>query len=130
MAQSTSSTKTALQVVVSVICDCLCDLSPEDQARALEAAAVTLGVARSRSSTATTRGRPATDWGSPAPRLPTVQVEMLNNSPVVVNRATDAPVQRNSVVMEDPRRRSALRQLPPPTERSAPSRGYVRGRRG
>jgi len=39
-----NNTKTPLQALVSVICDCLCELPPEDQTRALEAVRVTLGL--------------------------------------------------------------------------------------
>jgi hypothetical protein len=36
--------KTPLQAVVSVLCDALCELPLEDQQRALEAVAITLGI--------------------------------------------------------------------------------------
>lgn len=41
---SPSNNKTPLQAVVSVVCDALCELPFEDQRRALEAVAVTLGI--------------------------------------------------------------------------------------
>src|SRR5580704_3018492 len=38
------ASKTPLQAAVVVICDCICQLPPEDQPRALEAVRVTLGL--------------------------------------------------------------------------------------
>jgi hypothetical protein len=44
MASPLSNDKTPLQAVVSVVCDALCELPLEDQRRALEAVAITLGI--------------------------------------------------------------------------------------
>lgn len=66
-----TETKTPLQAVVSVICDVLCELPPDDQARAVEAVCLTLGL------------RP--------PRLPAVQVEMMSGRPIVTSPSVERP---------------------------------------
>lgn len=97
--------KTPLQAIVSVICDCLHDLPPDDQARALEAAKVTLGLQTPR---ATQDMNPYQEVTS-RPPLPRIEVEMRGDRPVVTNQAT--------------------RQLPAPrdpsTDQPQAARGYV-----
>jgi hypothetical protein len=88
--QAPANTPTALQSVVLVICDVLQGLSTADQARALEAVRVTLGIPQP--------DIPFRNVGPTAPRpqlppalttngLPMVQVRMTNDRPVVVNPA-------------------------------------------
>ena len=131
------STKTPLQSVVGVICDCLTDLSADDQARALEAVRVTLGL---RVLVAQTPKRLPSERA-----LPLVQVEMVNDRPMVVGQPMDDQPQpgRNLVVitpggagiprqpraLRDASARQAPRQLPAPIERATPARGYVRSLR-
>jgi hypothetical protein len=130
--------KTPLQAVVAVICDCLCDLPPEDQARALEAARVTLGL-RSPGQAARQAGvsptlpsqRPAQDWEAQAPRLPLpmVRVEMMNDRPVVIDRPAGQSNRVRSLVVVNPRQLQPLRQLPSPRRDAVaqvPASGYVR----
>ncbi len=131
-----ANTKTPLQAVVSVICDCLCELPPEEQARALEAARVTLGL---RAPPPTPQDRnPFQETRMSRP--PTVEVQMEGNRAVVVNPSTDtepaAPAPSRQVVA-GPRRVTLLqpRQTLPQQRQlqelsdSAPARGYVRSRR-
>ncbi len=135
---SSTNTKTPLQGVVGVICDCLVDLTPDDQLRALEAARVTLGL---RATTQSTTGRTP-----PRPVLPVVRVEMVNDRPLVVDQPQDLtqPQPDRGLVIAlpgttPPRRvregrdasaRQPARQLPGPAARSTPARGYVRSLRG
>ena len=121
-----TDTRTPLQAVVSVICDCLADLPASDQARALEAARVTLGLRPPRASHDLNPYQEI----SLRPALPLVEVQMMNNHPVVQNPAADLPGQR--LVVAGPQRTAVLRQrqLPVPavqagTAQAAP-RGYVR----
>ena len=134
-----ANTKTPLQAVVSVICDCLCELPPEDQTRALEAARVTLGL---RTPTPTQDQNPFQETRMLRP-LPTVEIQMEGARAVVVNPSTatvptDPP--RQEFVVAGPRRvillqpRQALLQQQQLQELSdsAPARlprGYVRSRR-
>ena len=102
------STKTALHSVVSIICDCLTDLSAEDQARAIEAVCVSLGLAR--------------------PALPTVQVEMMNGNPRVMNPGatrSERVLVVNAAARQRPRQLSAGGEITSTSE----VRGYVRSLR-
>jgi hypothetical protein len=105
----TTNTKTPLQAVVSVICDCLCELSPEDQARTLEAVRVTLGLRASTNISTSTKDR--NPFQELRPQQPTVEVEMVNGHPVVVNQQTDTPpteTPRLRHVVAGPRRVTVL----------------------
>ena len=120
-----SSSKTPLQAVVGVICDCLADLSADEQARALEAARVTLGL------------RPAGQAVSAvayqdAARLPIVQVEMVNDRPLVVSPPPARPGLNIVVVGRQGWQRPTQRQLPAPRDPVAQIqavRSYVRSLR-
>lgn len=113
-----TDTKTPLQAVVGVICDVLCELPPDDQARAVEAVCLTLGLR--------------------APRLPPVQVEMMNGRPIVTSppiersdRALVAGVgrQRPFTQLRNTAARSSVQRLPAardPVEQPQAARGYVR----
>jgi hypothetical protein len=98
------STKTPLQAAVCVICDCLCQLPPEDQPRALEAVRVTLGLSpfkdpappqgyRAPSPYEPPEADPPLQTWEPEPParrrqgpLPTVVVQMVNGRPVIANQ--------------------------------------------
>jgi hypothetical protein len=116
--------KTPLHSVVSVICDCLHDLSADDQARALEAARVTLGLRAPVAQPLV----PTRDFAEPAPRLPIVQVEMMSGSPMVMNQPARRP--GRALVMVGPQQSGRpLRQLSAPRVPATPgveARGYVR----
>ena len=104
-----TETKTPLQAVVSVICDVLCELAPDDQARAVEAVCLTLGLR--------------------TPKLPVVQVEMMSNHPVVTSTPGDRPG-RSLVAVGAPQRRFAPRPEHEVSNHSANvHRGYVRSLR-
>lgn len=96
----TTNTKTPLQAVVSVICDCLCELPPEDQTRALEAVRVTLGL----------RVAAATQDHN------LVEVPMVSDRPLVETPPTDP-----RVTVLPPRQQSAGVE-----QGAARSPGYVR----
>lgn len=104
------STKTPLQAVVGVICDCLAELSADDQARALDAARVTLGLRAPRT---VQDFNPYRDQVTREP-LPLVEVQMINDRPVVGPRQT---------AIIQPRQLPAP-SAPPTTAQS--QRGYVR----
>lgn len=117
-----TTAKTPLQAVVSVICDCLADLSADEQSRALEAVCVTLGLRAPRSAQDL---NPYQETIS-RPPLPLVEVQMMNDRPVVVNLAIDRPGQRATIIQP--------RQLPRPRDPAGPLqpqavRGYVRALR-
>jgi hypothetical protein len=125
-----ANTKTPLQAVVSVICDCLCELPPEDQARTLEAVRVTLGL---RASTSTRDRNP---FQEARRALPTVEVQMESGQPVVINPPTDTALTeapRQNFVVAGPRRVTVLRsrQHPHGVVQGVEVRnaGYVRARR-
>lgn len=123
------NTKTPLQAIVSVICDCLHDLPPNDQARALEAARVTLGLHAPR---ATQDMNPYQEAVS-RPPLPRIEVQMIGDRPVVMNQTTEQAGQ--GLVVVDQRRPALIippiepRQPPAPREPgtgpSEAARGYV-----
>lgn len=119
-----SLTKTPLQAVVGVICDCLSDLPADEQSRALEAVRVTLGLLAPRS---VQDRNPYRDTITREP-LPRVEVQMMNDRPVVVNPAIDRPGQ--GLVVAGPRRTTIIqpRQIPRPPRPLQP-RGYVRALR-
>ena len=122
--------KTPLHAVVSVICDCLADLSADDQARALEATRVTLGL---RAPVAQTTRSPARGEA-----LPLVQVEMESGQPMVIS--PPMPRAGRPIVVIGPQRqlarlnridtaaRQPVRQLAAAQARAAVpgARGYVR----
>ncbi len=115
----TTSSKTPLHAVVSVICDCLSDLTADDQARALEAARVTLGL---KAPVARDPDRSFQEVSRAA--LPTVQVEMMGGAPMVVGTSMSRP-DRTLLVLGS--RQGPLRQLPAPSQgNTAQARGYVR----
>jgi hypothetical protein len=127
----TTNTKTPLQAVVSVICDCLCELSPEDQTRTLEAVRVTLGLRASTNTSTSTKDR--NPFQEIRAQQPTVEVEMMNGLPVVVSPPTDmSPTEtpRLGHVVTGPRRVTVL-GLSRSDNRSVQARspGYVRARR-
>jgi len=116
-----ADTKTPLQAIVSVVCDTLHDLSPDDQARTLEAVRVTLGL----------RAPVTAPSRDPYPALPMVEVEMMGNGPMVVSPPANRPGQTGrSLVIINPDRRTNLRQLPRPPDpadgEEIVTRGYVR----
>lgn len=120
----TANTKTPLQAVVSVICDCLCELPPEDQTRALEAVRVTLGL-RALTNTSTSKE-------TRLQRPPTVEVQMVGDRPVVVNPPTDTtPTEAPRAVVAGPLRVTILRprQHPHGGGQGTRSPGYVRATR-
>ncbi len=127
-----ANTKTPLQAVVSVICDCLCDCSPEEQARALEAARVTLGL---RAPTSAQDRNPFQETRMQRP-LPTVEVQMVGDRPVVVNPPTDTaptdpPRRGRGLVVEGPLRVTVLQPRQPRVQRDPvperqPAGGFVR----
>lgn len=107
----TTETKTPLQAVVGVICDMLCELPPDDQARAVEAVCLTLGLR--------------------TPRLPVVQVEMRSDRPVVTSPPIDRPDRAlvAGVAQQRYARRFTQQQLPDPDQAVSAQRGYVRSLR-
>ena len=120
----TTTPKTPLQAVVGVICDCLADLSADEQSRALEATRVTLGLRAT--------GQLARDayQDVATPRLPMVQVEMMNDRPMVVSPPSARPGRGLAVVGRQ--RPFTQRQLPAPripVEQVQAGRGYVRSLR-
>lgn len=131
-----ANTKTPLQAVVSVICDCLCELPPEDQTRALEAVRVTLGLRASASISTSPQDRnPFQETRMQRP-LPTVEVQMVGDRAVVVNPPTDTvPTEapRRQVVVAAPLRVTILRPQQHPNRlvqgTGARSPGYVRAPR-
>jgi hypothetical protein len=103
----TTEIKTPLQAVVGVICDMLCELPPDDQARAVEAVCLTLGLR--------------------TPRLPAVQVEMMSNRPVVTSPPIDRPGRALVAVGSQQQRFPRLTQNRPESGRAVSAqRGYVR----
>ena len=131
--------KTPLQAVVGVICDCLLQLPGDDQERALEAVRVTLGLRAPVAPLLSAQVRGAAlpiaravrqDPGAPA--LPMVRVEMVNDRPVVLGEALE---EREGGGFTRVRQLRPLRQLPPQgavSNREAPPslpRGYVRALR-
>lgn len=100
-----ANTKTPLQAVVSVICDCLCELQPEDQTRALEAVRITLGL---RVATPTQDHNPLQKVQTP---LPPVEAPMMSDHPLVGTPPTDPrvtvlPPQQQSAEVEQGAARS------------------------
>jgi hypothetical protein len=119
----TANTKTPLQAVVSVICDCLCELPPEDQVRTLEAVRVTLGL---RAAAPTQDHNPFQKARAP---LPTVEVQMVSDHPVVVNPPTDPETPRQRFVVAGPLRvtvRPPQQQPHRIVQGAARGPGYVR----
>jgi hypothetical protein len=127
------STKTPLQAAVMVICDCLCQLPPEDQPRALEAVRVTLGLSpfkdpapqgyRASLPYEPPEADPATpptwEQDRPARRqgpLPTVVVQMVNGRPVIANQQVGRTGPGLGLVRVglDSAQAPRLRQLAPP----------------
>ena len=100
--------KTPLQAVVGVICDMLCELPPDDQARAVEAVCLTLGLR--------------------APRLPPVQVEMRSGHAIVTSPPVERP-DRALVAGGTPQRRFAPRPDEVTRISTNAPRGYVRSLR-
>jgi hypothetical protein len=126
-----ANTKTPLQAVVGVICDCLCELPPEDQTRALEAVRVTLGLRASTNTSTSTQDRNPFQETRLQRSLPTVEVQMVGDRPVVVNPPTDtAPTEtpRQGFVVAGPLRVTVLRprQHPHGVAQGTRSPGYVR----
>lgn len=103
-----TETKTPLQAVVGVICDMLCELPPDDRARAVEAVCLTLGLR--------------------APRLPAVQVEMMSGRPIVTSPPVERP-DRALVAGGTPQRRFAPRPDEVLSTSASAPRGYVRSLR-
>jgi len=104
---------TPAQRVARTICGALADLPAADQARALEAVRVALGLnpeglPRARQSTAQERG----------PQLPMVRVQMMGGSPRVVSD-TDPPGAPLVVISRTPRPPRAL-------QATTAARGFVR----
>lgn len=127
-----STDKTPLHAVVSVICDCLVSLASDDQARALEAARVSLGLRAPRVSD---DRNPYRDAIVREP-LPRVEVQMMGDRPVVVNQTNqpNQPTGGRALIVSGPQRTTVLqrRQLPAPSAPATPgseSRGYVRALR-
>jgi hypothetical protein len=122
------STKTTLQTAVTVICDCICQLPPEDQGRALEAVCITLGLDRRSAPTAQPSSQPVIVWEEAPARLPLVEVQMVNGIPMVAGQQGNQPGRR--LVTAGPQRdqRRQLLALRAPTEptQTGRSRGYVR----
>lgn len=122
-----TSTKTPLHSVVAVICDSLVELPAEDQLRALEAARVSLGLRAPRSAPDRNPYRDVIDREP----LPVVEVQMLNDRPVVL--AGNVMLAGNAREFMPGSRR--LQQLPAPATlptrvvSSPSSGGYVRPRR-
>lgn len=130
------STKTPLQAAVAVICDCICQLAPEDQPRVLEAVRVTLGFSAFKDPAPPQEYRaprpqppleedpePRQPWDDPPARgpLPTVVVQMVNGRPVIANRQVGRSGPGLGLIRVGPERdqrlqlsASRLRQLPPP----------------
>ena len=128
-----TTSKTPLQAVVSVICDCLADLSADEQARALEAASVTLGLLPAKQ-----LARDAAYQDTPATRLPIVQVEMMGDRPMVVSPPPARPGrgmvvvgrQRPFTQLRDAAARAPVQQLSAPrVEQLQAVRGYIRSLR-
>lgn len=115
-----AKTETPLQAVVSVICDVLCELPIDDQARALEAVRVTLGL---RPVTAIARGRNALNQVRDVlePALPIVRVQMMGDRPVVENDQMNRP--GGPLVALGRQRQSR------PRDQSGQARGYIRALR-
>jgi hypothetical protein len=125
------TTKTPLQAAVVVICDCICQLAPEDQSRALEAVRVTLGLSASKDP-APPQGyqgprppqpfeedpAPRQPWEDPPARgpLPTVVVQMVNGRPVIANQQVGRSGPGLGLIRVGPGQLSSsrLRQLPAP----------------
>ena len=106
-----TDTKTPLQAVVGVICDVLCELPPDDQARTVEAVCLTLGL------------RP--------PRLPPVQVEMMSGRPIVTSPPIERPdraLVAGGQTLQITRRAPSAR-VRSPTPNPVSVRGYVRSLR-
>lgn len=135
-----STTKTPLQAVVSVICDCLLELPVDDQARALEAVRITLGLGApvAQPSSLLDRALPVVRGARQTPgtrALPMVRIEMMNDRPVVVGQGLE---ERAGGAFASVKQITPLRQLPPQgaaRDRNAledalavlaPRRGYVR----
>ncbi len=131
-----SASKTPLQVAVMVICDCLCQLSPEDQPRALEAVRVTLGLSPFKDSAPPQGYRgsrpqppveedpePRQPWEDPPARgpLPTVVVQMVNGRPVIANQQVGRSGPGLGLIRVGPEDRSQLRQLPAARLRQLPA---------
>jgi hypothetical protein len=143
-----TTTKISLQDVVGTICDALADLSPEDQARALEAVRLTLGIAGSAEpSTALAWGSPVaqetlplapaqeaeTDvplcdptllQGKPVKRLPMVVVQMVGDRPMVMGQQTGQP--GRTVVATGPQRQLP-RRVPAVSVEGAAAQAPCRG---
>lgn len=127
-----ASAKTPLQDVVSTICDALADLPPDDQARALEAVRLTLGLDAASQEARPSQALVPVVEPTPAPlsvqpsappslwepslfeeppaappRLPTVVVQMMGDRPMVMGQQ----VGRRTLVVVGPQRRG---QLPRP----------------
>ncbi len=136
----TAGAKTPLQAVVSVICEALADLPPDDQSRALEAVRITLGLG-SPGAQATWEPAPAQEDPTPRPMyepsdpepepdpgprllwdpsmfeepvrrtLPTVVVQMMGDRPMVVGQQVGRP--GSALVIVGPQR-DQRRQLSAP----------------
>lgn len=129
-----STTKTPLQAAVMIICDCVCQLPPEDQARALEAVRVTLGLKPFKDSAPSQGYRapspyeppeadPSLQTWEPEPPaqrrqgpLPTVVVQMVNGRPVIANQQVGRTGPGLGLVRVglDSAQAPRLRQLPAP----------------
>lgn len=131
-----STTKTPLQAAVMVICDCICQLPPEDQPRALEAVRVTLGLspfkepappqgyqAQRAYEPPAEEPEPRQPWEDPPARrqgpLPTVVVQMVNGRPVIANQQVGRLGPGPALVRIGPENlrqnmRRQLQQLAPP----------------
>jgi len=144
----TARAKIPLQDVVGSICDALADLPPDDQARALEAVRLTLGlgdpVARPTWETAPPQEAPAARPWEPAPQepqegpaprplwgpsllqeaparrpLPTVVVQMMGDRPMVVGQQVGRP--GRSLVVVGPQRDQRRQLSPPPVPADSPA---------
>jgi len=123
-----AANKTPLHSVVSVICDLVAELTPEDQLRSLEAARVSLGL---RAPRVASDLNPYQETVLRVP-LPLVEVEMMGGTPRVVNpqAAPGGTARPNRLLVTGTQRAiTPLRQLSAPADPVAQIqavRGYVR----
>jgi hypothetical protein len=115
------------QTAEVVIYDVICQLPVEDRARALEAVRITLGLDQ-RLAPTLRPAQPARIWEEGAPRLPMVEVQMVNGGPVVVGQPGDQQARGLVVVtpQRDLRRQPLALRAPTEPAQTGRSRGYVR----
>ena len=118
--------RTPLHSIVSVICDALLELPIADQARALEAARVALGL-RAYSAPIAAPYQPLEEMAvsvPTAPRPETVRIQMMGGAPLVMNPAVDRSARGRALVVLGPQPRRFAGHLSRETSRPA-VRGYV-----